>query len=45
MKLLKILSYVWIISLIIISPIVFILGGWPLLVAYLTCKFSGFCPI
>lgn len=41
----KILGVLWLVSLIIISPILFLIGGWKLLIAYLICKITGACPI
>ncbi len=41
----KIAGIAWFGSMLIIAPIVFIYGGWPALVAYLMCKFSGVCPL
>lgn len=41
----KIIGIIWLTSFIILSPLVFILGGWKLLVAYWICKVSGFCPL
>ena len=40
-----ILGSLWVLSLLIVAPIVFVYGGWVAVVAYLGCKLSGVCPI
>lgn len=40
----KWVGIIWVASLLIISPIIFVLFGWQVLVAYLICKFTGACP-
>lgn len=44
-KIAILLLCLWVLTLIVIAPIMFIYGGWPLLLAYLMCKFTGVCPI
>lgn len=41
----KIVGLIWLLAGIIIAPILFAIGGWKLLLAYLICKLSGVCPI
>lgn len=41
----KLIGILWLVSFIIMLPLMFIIGGWPLLVGYLTCKLTGVCPI
>ena len=41
----KIAVILWVGSLLLIAPVIFILFGWQALVAYLICKFTGACPL
>lgn len=45
MKKIKILGIIWLLGMILIAPVLFLIGGWTLVIAYLTCKFTGVCPI
>lgn len=41
----KVLGIIWIAGFFIMLPILFIMGGYPLVVAYIICKFTGMCPL
>ena len=45
MKYGKWIGIVWIVGFIVLAPVLFLIGGWPLLLAYIACKLSGVCPL
>jgi hypothetical protein len=36
---------VWLLSAVILIPILWIIGGIPLVLAYIACKLTGVCPL
>lgn len=40
-----ILLVVWLLAAVILIPILYFIGGVPLVIAYITCKLTGVCPL
>lgn len=41
----KVIGVIWVVSFVVMLPLMFCIGGYPLMMAYIMCKLTGMCPL